>query len=192
MSKKNSFGIDADPAEFSLDEWLSGATLPARSVKVYRDAGLRAEYDELEQRFLLLGMQVGDEDHVTKDATLGETTPEVEQYEVAVQMKDLIERMESSALVVKVRALSIDEMEKVNRDLGSKASVNDRALAMIAAGEVFPKLGIEGWKKLRNAIGEAQFGRIADAASDANGFTGSQVMPDFSPAASALLTTRES
>lgn len=186
--KKDSFGIDADPAEFDIEEWLSGASLPARTVKIYQNAGLRAEYDTLEQRFLLLQSQVSADDN--RDDSLGLTATESEAFDVAKELQALLGRLESSALKVKVRALTHDEDTKITE---SKVKGDKAAYERLAVAVTQPKLTPSQWAKMRNAIGEVQFAEICAALSELAGFTsGGQVMPDFSPGLSALLSTKES
>lgn len=186
--KKDSFGIDADPAEFDIEEWLSGASLPARTVTVYRDAGLRAEYDAIEQKFLLLQSQIsGDED---RDDSLGLTATESEAFDVAKELQALLGRLESSALKVKVRALTHDEDTKITE---SKVKGDKAAYERLAVAVTYPKLTPARWAQMRNAIGEVQFAEICAALSELAGFTsGGQVMPDFSPSLSELLKTKDS
>jgi len=191
-TKKDSFGIDADPEEFDIDEWLAGASLPARTVKIYQDAQLRAEYDALEQRFLVLKVQVGVGEH--PDEALSATSAEAELFDVAKQMQDIITRLESSALLVKVRALTDDENEKIQKNL-KKANITGRAAAYerMAVAVTYPKLRPADWGRMRQKIGEVQFSEITDALVELAGFTaGGQVMPDFSRAASELLSTKGS
>jgi len=187
--KKDSFGIDADPEEFDIEEWLSGASLPARTVKIYRDAGLRAEYDALEQKFLLMQSQVNLDDD-DKDDSLGVSPQVQELYDVAKQLQKLMARLEDSALPVKVRALTGDEDKKI---VESKVKGDKAAYARLAVAVTYPKLPADGWARMRQGIGEVQFADICNALSELAGFaSGGQVMPDFSPGLSALLSTTES
>lgn len=186
---KSSFGIDADPAEFNIEEWLSGASLPARTVKIYRDAGLRAQYDALEQKFLLMQSQVNLDDD-TKDEALGVPDDLAELHDVAKQLQKLLARLEESALPVKVRALTHDEDKKI---VESKVKGDKAAYERLAVAVIYPKLSPAEWAQVREAIGEVQFGEICSALSELAGFTsGGQVMPDFSPGLSALRSTKES
>lgn len=188
-TKKDAFGIDADPAEFDIEEWLSGASLPARTVKIYRDAGLRAEYDELEGKFLMLQAQVNleEDDH---DDALGVSEDESRLFDAAKQLQALLAKLEKSALPVKVRALTHDEDKKVEE---SKAKGDKAAYARLSIAVTFPKLPADGWARMREAIGEVQFAEICAALSELAGFTsGGQVVPDFSPGLSAALSTKES
>lgn len=186
--KKDAFGIDADPEEFDIEEWLSGASLPARTVTVYRDAGLRAEFDQLEQRFLLLQSQINTDDN--RDDSLGVTQVESQAFDVARQLQELLARLESSALKVKVRALTHDEDSKI---VESKVKGDKAAYERLAVAVTYPKLSPSQWAQMRNAIGEVQFAEICEALSELAGFTsGGQVMPDFSPGLSAALSTKES
>jgi len=188
-AKKDSFGIDADPEEFDIEEWLSGASLPARTVKIYRDAGLRAEYDALEQRFLMQQSQVN-LDRDDADDSLGVTAAESKLFDLAKQLQKLLAELEKSALPVKVRALTHDEDSKV---VESKAKGDQAAYKRLAVAVTHPKLPAEGWARMREAIGEVQFAEICAALSELAGFTsGGQVMPDFSPSLSALLSTKDS
>lgn len=190
-TKKDAFGIDADPEEFDIEEWLAGASLPARTVKVYKDAGRRAEYDALEQRFLLLQSQV-DLDDDKGDRALGVTQDEAELYELAKQMQRLLSELEKSALRVKVRALTHDEDEKIKAHLEKQKITGDpAAYERLSVAVQYPKLSPTDWGRMREAIGEVQFDAISVALVELAGFTsGGQVMPDFSREASALLSTK--
>lgn len=198
-SKKTSkpgaaFGIDADPDEFDIEEWLSGASLPARTVRVFQKAGLRAEYDRLEQRFLDLQMQLN-EDFEAKggvEDTLAELGPLGEQYEVALEMRRVWEELRDGELWIKVRACTGDEIAKIVDKLDDEEA---RVLESVRiGGTVHGKpLSATGWKKLRNAIGERQFRDVVATTMEVNGYSTSfQVMPDFLAGASAALKTKES
>ena len=188
------YEIDADPAEFDIDDWVSGATLPSRAVKVYRSAGLRAEYDALELRFNAARLAVaGSDEDSFSDDSLAEGSPQSRLYEIALQMQQLVQQMEASALIIKIRSLSDDEMEELRRQQKTKKFDSaELGYLMLEKGAIYPRLDVSGWKKLEQAVGPKQFNPVIEAARDANGQIRGQVLPDFSLAASDYLTTRES
>lgn len=192
--KKDSFGIDADPAEFDIEEWLSGASLPARTVTIYQNAGLRAEYDALEQKFLLAQSQLNFDDDKAQDVSLAVSAPEAALFDLAKKMQQMLSELEKSALRVKVRAITRDEELKVQEDTKKRKLDGDHAgYERLSIAAIHPPLNPEGWKRMRQAIGEVQYADIATAVSELAGFvTGGQVMPDFSPNLSALLSTKDS
>lgn len=195
--KSDAFGVDADPVEFDLEDWLSGATMPSRSVKIYRDAAARARYDELEQQFILLGAKIGSEDDDHSDRTLDEADPRTRQYEIAEQMQALIERTEADTVQVRVRSLTPDEWDKLRKRKSEDEDVLYREIfavtgRIVHGGQEAAAMSSPKWKAFQTAIGPKQWKKLIEASDDANGFTSSQVMPDFSPAASALLATKES
>jgi len=91
--------------EFDLDEWLSTGTLARRSVEIYNDPSLAAEFDELDRR--LKAVQVDDAD---PEATMG--TPS-EATEILAAMDELHERWEASKATWVVRALTEDEVKAI-------------------------------------------------------------------------------
>jgi len=197
-TKKDSFGIDADPAEFDIEEWLAGASLPKRSVKIYRDAAARSRLDELADEFEALGRKAGEEgESATSERALDESGPLAKQYEVAVEMDSIIKATEASAIWVRVRALTSDEMLKIQGKKLDDLKLYPEILAVtgriVSDDREAPAMTAAKWTAFRNKIGEKQFRKIVAAVDDSSGFGGSeQVMPDFSPDVSALLSTKES
>lgn len=196
-TKKDSFGIDADPAEFDIEEWLSGASLPARSVKIFQDGAARARLDKLAEEFEALGRKAKEEAENGSDSTLDDGGALAAQYDVARRMEAIIEETEASCVWVRVRALTSDEFAKLQ-----KRNIPDDALyshILAVSGRVVsgdreaPAMTAAQWTKFRNKVGDKQFRKIVSAVDDASGWDGSgQVMPDFSPDVSALLSTMES
>lgn len=179
--------IDADPAAFDIEDWLSGATLPARAVKIYRDAGLRAEFDDLEQQFRSLQAHITEDD--PGEETLAEQPVQGRLIDIAARMKSVMAQLEASALTVRVRAATRDEVLQIRESLG-KESTEDSIQSAVLALTATPSMTAEQWQRFRNKVGDKQYLLIVAASNDANGFSGDGVVPDFSPAASALLSTK--
>lgn len=194
----NAFGIDADPDEFSIDDWLNGASLPARSVKIYQAPGLRAEYDELEQEFIALSMKLDDDQGKggDPDRALGEASPRSRRIDIAQRMKDIIDATEDDAIHVRVRGITEDEEVKTAKKKLEGDAIYYEALSfagrVVIDGQEQPPLSAAKWKKFRDAVGRKQFRKIVSALDSVTGYADDQVMPDFSVDASALLATKES
>lgn len=94
--------------DFDLDEWLSSGTLARRSVPIYNDPSLAAEFDVLSQRMSELeAMTKGDESSVGESAEI---------TEVHEQMTAVYERWEASKATWTVRALTEDEIKATTEE----------------------------------------------------------------------------
>ncbi|MFC6707532.1 hypothetical protein [Flexivirga alba] len=193
---------DQEPGQgFDLNVWLAGATLPARTVMLSRDSGLRAEYDELEKKFLALQALVNREQE--RQLSSGEPDNEDQvvsdsleaQYQVALAMQDVIGRMQEDQLTVRVRACSGDELDKIRMKFPEDADEDERILACIHVGGSVKgsPLSRKQWRELRNAVGERQFADVVRATFDVNGFGigSSELIPVFPTAAAALLSRKD-
>ena len=102
--------VDATPApeEFAssgaLDEWIDGATVAKRSVPIYGNPGLYAEYEDLERKLSAAKLQSDADDESLGDAGV----QEVEQ-----QMRDLLERFRASKATWTVRALADEDLKAI-------------------------------------------------------------------------------
>lgn len=89
--------------EFALDEWIAGATVSKRSVRVYGKAGLFAEYEDLE-RDLAVALAVEKE---APGEMVGRESARIEQ-----RMTELHEEWKASESTWTVRALTSDEVKE--------------------------------------------------------------------------------
>ena len=102
--------VDATPApeEFAssgaLDEWIDGATVAKRSVPIYGNPGLYAEYEDLERKLSAAKLQAEVEDESLGDAGV----QEVEQ-----QMRVLLEKFRASKATWTVRALADEDFKAI-------------------------------------------------------------------------------
>jgi hypothetical protein len=165
--------------EFSLDDWISGARLPEKSVTVYGRADLVAEVYELEHQLRSERTQGVDDDRLTGDPKVA----------LAQRIEDLREAMQSSALTFRFRALL--ESERVKREDGkSKPTDEELTYANLAIQCVAPKVKADQWPLIRERIGEGQFAALLEAAGSAS--YDRQVSVPFSLASSALLAQKDS
>jgi hypothetical protein len=165
--------------DFNLDDWISGARLPEKSVTVYGRADLVAEFYELEQQ-----VRAADSDGVEDDRLTGD--PKVA---LAQRMETLREQMQSSALTFRFRALLSSEAAK-REDGKTKPTDEELTYANLSIQAVTPKVKPEQWPQIRERIGEGQFGALLEAAGSAS--YDRQVTVPFSLASSALLARKDS
>lgn len=164
--------------EFSLDDWISGARLPEKSVTVYGRADLVAEHFELNQR--LLQAQVSDDaDERLAGSQVNEIAAAIEACE-----KD----MKASALTFRFRAILDADVEAAKK--AHPGDDDARTYWMLSKQAVHPQVTEEQWPKIRERIGEGQFGAILNAAAEAS--FERQIPVPFSLAASAARSTRAS
>lgn len=205
--------ITDDADDFDIDAWINGASTETQAVRIYRNLGKLGEYHRLEQEFLHLQTRLGEVDDPTfedPDRALGEAseqdTAQAQLADLAPRMKAVYDALQADALWVTVRGLSSDELEEIRANVDKSTESKDKktaalAFRLIADGAVFRTdagheftLSAKKLRALRQAIGDKQFNRITGAAYQVNGFDGDLevVMPDFSHAASAYLSTKGS
>lgn len=164
--------------DFDLDDWISGARLPEKSVTVYGRADLVAEFYELERQLQSVGSASGEDDRLTGDP----------RQALARLMEDARRQMESSALTFRFRALLDAEVEDARK--AHKGSDEALSFALLSLQAIQPKVSPEQWPKIRDRIGDGQFAALMEAAGSAS--YDRQVSVPFSLAASALLTSKDS
>lgn len=164
--------------DFNLDDWISGARLPEKSVTVYGRADLVAEFYELERQLQNAGKDAVDDDRLTGDP----------RKVLAQRMEALREQMQASALTFRFRALLDAEVEEAKK--AHKGSDEALSFAMLSIQAVHPKVPAEKWPLIREKIGDGQFTALLEAAGSAS--YDRQVSVPFSLAASALLTSKDS
>lgn len=200
--------IHADD-EFDIDAWIDGASTETQTVRIYRNLGKLGEYQRLEHQFEELREELGATEDPTfedPDRTLGDTTVKTKLAELAPQLKTVYDALQADALWVTVRGFGDDELNEIRTNVDKSTESKDKkslalALRLISDGATFRTdtgyeftLSVKKLHAFRNAIGDKQFNLITGAAYAVNGFDGDTgvVMPDFSHAASAYLSTRES
>lgn len=150
------------PDTFDLDAWIDQATRPRREVTIYRDWALLEEYDRL-------AAQLGD-DREHDDETMGDEGPDA----IREQMRDVLARMEASALTFTVQALTGAEQKELAEQAPTKAVVNalgepvldaqgnprekvdEVALgdAMLAKAIISPTITVEQIQRMRINLGD--------------------------------------
>jgi hypothetical protein len=171
------------PADFDVDAWLTGATLPERTVTIYGDG---KGYADLQEAIADFDRARADEANVAEeDAGLNDGAATRRLAERVEQLRDQIE---ASKRTFRFRAIVSTESEEIGK--AHKGDDDAITYATIAKQSVRPKLTPEQVKAMRGKIGEGQFQKLMTAAAEAS--YGRQVEVPFSLAASALLATRES
>lgn len=167
-----------DSDDFSLDDWISGARLPEKSVTVYGRADLVAEFYELERQLQGAGKPAVEDDRLTGDPS----------KVLAQRMEELRTQMQGSALTFRFRAILDSEVEAAKK--AHKGSDEALSFALLTIQAVHPKVAEEKWPLIREKIGDGQFAALLEAAGSAS--YDRQVSVPFSLAASALLTSKDS
>lgn len=166
-----------------IAEVLKRAKAPERTVVLFLDADLAAEHDDL-NRQLLAAQQAGG----------GTMRASTKTGELAKRIRDLEERMQSSAVTFRMRGLSAfrrDEWFAANPPReGKEESFNPVTglPSLIAACCVDPEMTPEQAQQLCEQIGTGQADRLFSAAFEAT--NGAGEVP-FSVAASATLRASE-
>lgn len=159
MSKKN-----ITPAEFDFDAWLSGASRPTRSVKMYQRGDLLAERDELVRQIELAEQLSGGEvveESLTDTHTFSDSEPLRERY------AELLEEFHNSALEVRVTSLDRDERNAVLTEAieAGVARTDERefTLWLLAAGIQSPRVNVDQLRAMRAKVGDSQFDLVVEA-----------------------------
>jgi hypothetical protein len=167
---------DTPVEDFDLDAWITDARLPERSVTVYGRADLVAEHTELEEQLRRVQRASLDDERLADPSV-----------DLALRLAEAEERMQSSALTFRFRALLRDETDAIDaaapKDKDGEPDADYKAAAWLAASSISPKLTIEQAQAVRSKIGEAQFLSLWATAFSAS--NDRRVDVPFSPAASA-------
>lgn len=89
--------------EITLDDWIDTGTVARRTVTIYNDRALAAEYEALEA-------QLKDVQDEAEERSLDDEDP---ASEIMARMEELYTRWEASKAVWTVRALSRDEASEI-------------------------------------------------------------------------------
>lgn len=164
---------ETTPQDFNLDEWLSGASRPTRSVRIFRDGGLLAELDEL-------GRQIEVAEAIPDDErSLSDESP----ARLRAKYAEMSERFVAGAINVRVHGHDLDESRAI---IGDRTAVSEREAInkdLVHAGLVFPQMSREQFDVFLSKIGPAQWERLKQTYTAA---CGAEVKPsaDFLPRAS--------
>ena len=161
MSKKGDAftkPADPEPEDFDVEAWLSGATLPERSVVVYGDGAGYAELQELLERYEQAEDAADDEESLADVGKRGEFR---QQYEA------LRERVEKSRRAFRVRAVTGKQSKELREHLGDDATEFEVGVALVAAACVKPKLTQQQAERMADAIGIGQMTLLINAANEA-------------------------
>lgn len=101
---------------FDLDEWLSTGTLARRSIEMFNNPDLAAEYDVLAIRLEDARQRAGDAPE--GEGTLGD---ESEVNAILAEMEELYARWQASKAVWTVRALLEQEIEAIGDEIPEPA-----------------------------------------------------------------------
>jgi hypothetical protein len=175
------FGINGDKAEdFNLDDWITGARLPEKSVTVYGRADLVADIHELER------------DLETVRAARDERLPGPGQppQAIAAEIEAKRTQMEASALTFRFRALLSTEAIAAEEKAQRKLTDDEVGYIHLSKQCIHPEVTSAQWAQIRAKIGEGQFQAILEAAGSAS--YDRRVSVPFSLAASALLANEGS
>lgn len=198
---------DTDTEGFDIDAWIDGASTETQTVRIYRNLGKLGEYQRLEHQFEELQAELGStEDDDSSDRALGEPTAQTKLAELAPRLSEVYDALQADALWVTVRGFGADELAEIRANVDKSTEAKNKksealAFRLISDGATFRTdggheftLSVKKLRSFRNAIGDKQFNLITGAAYNVNGFNGDTgvVMPDFSVAASAYLSTKES
>jgi exonuclease V gamma subunit len=175
------------PEDFDLDAWLDETKRPERSVTVYGRSDLIADMDVLEERIRVLKLaveQAGDEEE------LG-STGKRELRELEAQWQDLAEQFSASAFTLRVQGLTKDEQVAINvQAKEDKADDAELGYRLISAALVKPKATPKQARRLKEKLGEGQFGKVVTAYNTAS-TTFPKVNANFLPKSSGRGSTDE-
>lgn len=170
---------DEQTAEaFDIEAWLSDAHLPETTVRVNKYGHLAARLESLQA-----------EHDAVKQVEAKQPPRRVSQknvprsVEIAREMEQVREEMESGWLTIRLRGLTSDELERVNKAKDSDA----KTLRSISLQAVEPTLTEAQAKAVREAFGVGQWNLIIEAAAEVA--FGKVHAPDFSAGVYATLAT---
>ncbi|HCS2945779.1 TPA: hypothetical protein OQU49_004391, partial [Shigella flexneri] len=159
------------PEGFDLDAWIEQSTRPRREVTIYRDWALLAEYE----RLVAEGEKAGD------DEAMGEASN-------AEQIADVLSRMEASALVFTVEALTREERKTLAEaapvktvtgpDGKEREKVDEVALgdATVAKAIISPAITADQIGRMRVKLGDGPMSVLYKAVAELN--TEGQALPE--------------
>ena len=163
------------PETFDLDAWLSGASRPQRSVRIYQRGDMLAELDEL-GREIELAEAAGDAERSLTDAS-----PAALRQRYA----ELSEKFAASSMTVRVQSATIEEELEIigDRDRRTNGPAINRDLVYAALIE--PKMTREQFDRFVDSIGAYQWGKVVNTytvACGAKAEPSADFLPQFSTA----------
>ena len=142
------------PQDFDLDAWIDGVERPARSVTVYRSAGLIAELDALAER--IENAEADESADLNYERSIGE---QPESYKLRKEYAKLAQQFHESALTLCIEGrdeAEKREIAKANPDLDG----TQMAYVVLADAITSPKFTPAQFEKMVTKLGEVQYARI--------------------------------
>ena len=177
-------------ADFDIEAWRAGRTVPTRTVCVTNDPGAGTRLGEIEEQI----------ETIEKDAALAisegrktpgrraasTSTPEIDA--LRDEQRALLALLDRSWLHVRLRAANPHEVAKIDGN-GSRVDVLAETLALVAliaptADHPGVTQSVEEWHDTLDAIGVSQTLRLQASLDE---LTTAKVSPDFSRRVSELL-----
>ena len=162
-------------ADFDLEGWLADAHLPEATVRVNKYGHLAARLADLQAQH--------DKALRSDAADVRLSSKRGAAYPIAQEIEKVRAEMESGWLTIRLRALTGEELDRVNKAKDSGA----KTLRSLSIQAVEPSLTEAQAKALREAIGVGQWTDLVTVASEVA--FGKVVTPDFSASVSATLAT---
>jgi hypothetical protein len=141
------------PETFNLDAWLSGASRPTRSVRIYQSGEMLAELDELARE-----IQDAEADD-TGERSLSAPSPD----KLRAKYADLLAKFNEASIDVRVHGHDEDETREIMGERFEKTKQSEVIKDLIFDALVFPKMSREQYDLFASKIGPAQFAEIASA-----------------------------
>ncbi len=136
----------------NVDEWINEGRRTERLVTIYQRGDLLADLDDLDRRI-----------------DLAQRANDVETLaELDAQWQGVAQTFSNSALNIRIRGLSGDEIKALKAEASlDRAELDETSASVIAAATVEPKLTTEQVLRLVQTIGDAQVMKIAQTVNDA-------------------------
>jgi hypothetical protein len=144
--------LSETPETFDLDAWLSGASRPTRSVRIFQKGAMLAELDELGRK-IELAEAVGDEER-----SLSDESP----ARLRAKYADLSEQFASSALDVRVHGHDVDETRAIMGERFEKTQHEAISKDLVHDALEFPKMSREQFDVFLSKIGPHQWERLKE------------------------------
>ena len=141
------------PQTFNLDEWLSGASRPTRSVQIFQRGDMLAELDELGRK--IERAEAADDGQ----RAVSEKGPLALRYEYAKKL----EEFSATSIDVRVHGHDVDETRDIMAERYEKSDVPAINRDLVFDALVFPEMTREQYDLFVDKIGPAQFENIKGA-----------------------------
>ena len=160
-------------SEFDFDAWLGKASAPEREVVLYATNAVQADIARLEQQRRDILAVADDDSGASWGAPAPAETAARDTTKIDAELAKLRKQIEASGITFRVRALDPDDEAEIDRAHPMpKNAENDvvvevmqtRLLGQIAKQVFQPRtFTVEELRKLRKAIGEPEFTKLAQA-----------------------------